>query len=94
MQSSFSPYLSITGVITLDATHGIVNATANTFAITLPTAVGIAGRRYVIKNSGTGVITLNTTSAQTIDGSASGVLTLAQYAKYTVVSNGANWIII
>lgn len=85
-------YSAITTGTTLDTTHHIVNCTSGTFSVTLPTAVGIAGREYVIKNSGTGAITLATTSAQTIDGASS--LILSQYDSYTVISNGANWIIV
>ena len=75
------------------ASETIINCTANTFTVTLPTAVGIDGRYYTIKNSGTGVITVATTSSQTIDGAATKSLP-TQYDKVTVVSDGANWIII
>ena len=87
-------YTAISGATTLGTSHHTVNCTSGTFVVTLPTAVSIAGREYVIKNSGAGVITLNTTSSQTIDGNASGVLTLIALASYTVKSDGANWIII
>ena len=60
--------------------------------ITLPTAVNITGQQFNIKNSGSGTVTLATTSGQTIDGQA--VQTLTQYQALTVVSNGSNWIII
>ena len=84
-----------TSAYTLSAANDyLVNCTAGTFAITLPTAVGFTGLKFVIKNSGVGIITLITTSSQTIDGNASGVLTLSTNARYTVVSTGANWIII
>jgi hypothetical protein len=88
-------YLAKTADYTLTETDYIVDCTANSFAITLPTAVTWAGQIYVIKNSGTGVITMNTTSGETIDGNASGALTLAlQYDSITVMSNGVNWLII
>jgi hypothetical protein len=88
-------YSGVSSNTTLNATHYCLNATANSFNMTLPTAVGIAGRVYVLKNSGTGVITINTTSSQTIDGGASGTITMAQYAPaIRVMSNGANWILI
>ncbi len=91
---SFSTrYRATSTVGTLLATDQVVEITTGTFAVTLPTAVGIAGRRYDIKNSGTGVTTLNTTSSQTIDGNASGVLTLNQYDSLTIISNGANWLL-
>lgn len=87
-------YVAKTANYTLTATDSVVNCTANTFNITLPTAVSIAGREYVIKNVGTGIISMLTTSSQTIDGVASGVLTLVQWDSMTVVSDGANWIVI
>lgn len=78
------------------ATYGIgasdyyIDCTANSFTVTLPTAVGIAGRVYIIKNSGSSTtITIATTSSQTIDGSAPGTITTLTPVR--VVSNGANW---
>lgn len=87
-----APYVAKTGTYVISATDYTINATANSFTITLPTAVGIAGRIYVIKNSGSGTITVATTSAQTIDGQSSE--TLSQYDFIQVQSDGANWITI
>jgi len=83
---------SITAARTLDATDHVISADG-TFNVTLPTAVGITGRQYKIKNIGTGTITVATTSSQTIDGVATYEL-VAQYESVTVVSNNANWLII
>lgn len=81
------------GAITLDDTHSIINCTGTAaFTATLPTAVGINGRYYTIKASGTGAITIATTSSQTIDGQTSLILT--QYDALKIVSNGSNWLII
>lgn len=71
-----------------------VNCTANSFAVTLPTAIGITGQEFRIKNSGTGVTTINTTAGQTIDGQVSGAISLPQYSALQVLSDGANWIIL
>lgn len=60
-----------------------------TFNITFQTAVGNT-HTWCIKNSGTGVITLLTTSSQTIDGQASGYWTLASGDSVVIKSNGAN----
>lgn len=75
-------------VITGDATSG-------GFSVTLPTAVGIAGKTYTIKriNSGANNVTVATTSSQTIDGGTSWVLD-TQYESITVCSDGANWLIL
>lgn len=63
-------YLGSTANVTINAT--------NSFNYTLPTAVSISGREYYTINSGSGVSTLLTTSSQTINGLASGAITLTQ----------------
>jgi hypothetical protein len=65
---------------------------SNTITITLPTAISNTNS-YVIKNVGTGTITINTTSSQTIDGSLTALIKL-QYLSLTLISDGANWNII
>lgn len=82
-------YRAITASRTLDATDELVDC-SGTFTVTLPTAVGFTGQ-YIVKNSGSGVITVDTTSSQTIDGNLS--IGLNQYDSVTVRSNNANWII-
>lgn len=60
--------------------------------LTLPDASSITGRAYVIKNasSNASVLTIATTSSQTIDGLTS--WSLSQTNKsLTIISNGANW---
>lgn len=69
-----------------------INVTANSPTITLPTAVGISGKVYVVKNTGAGTVTLATTSAQTIDGAAT--QSIAANTSLMVQSTNANWIII
>lgn len=64
----------------------------NTITITLPTAISNTNS-YVIKNVGTGRITINTTSSQTIDGSLTALINV-QYLSLTLISDGANWNII
>lgn len=77
-------------------TDCIVAYTALTAArtATLPSAVGVAGQVYYIKdesgNAGTYNITLATTSSQTIDGSSTKVIS-ANYGVQRVYSNGSNW---
>ena len=83
---------NINSLVTLDDSYNIVNCTSNTFTINLPTAVGIKGVEYIIKNSGSGVITLEGDGTETIDGALN--FTLTQYVSVTVVSDGTNWIII
>lgn len=86
-------YRGISAARTLDATDHVVNCTANTFTVTLPTAVSATGRTYRIKNSGTGTITIACNGSQTIDGATTKSLA-TQYSSISVVSNGANWIVV
>jgi hypothetical protein len=86
-------YIAKTADYTLGASDYLVNCTANSFNITLPTAVGITGRVYKIKNSGAGTITILTTSSQTIDGQASAYWTITTKNSMELMSDGANWII-
>ena len=60
--------------------------------LTLPTASGITGREYWIKNasSNSSVLTIATTSSQTIDGLTTWTLTQAN-KTIRVVSSGTNW---
>lgn len=70
-----------------------INCIGATFTVTLPTAAGIAGRIYVIKNSGGGIVTVAAASAETIDGDVTKPLSV-RYTQVTVQSDGANWIVI
>ena len=89
-------YVAKTATYLITTSNYTIDCTSGTFTVTLPTAVGTSGvgQVYNLKNSGTGVITIATTSSQTIDGQASGEITLAQYDNLTVQSNNANWIIL
>lgn len=86
-------YAAKTATYTATESDHTIDCTANTFTVTLPTAVGITGREYVVKNSGAGNITVGTTSSQTIDGATSYSLA-TQYKYVTVQSTGSNWVII
>jgi hypothetical protein len=87
-------YVAKTANYTLTISDRLVNCTANSFTITLPTAVGITGREYIIKNTGVATtITIATTSAQTIDGLIPSTYNIvSSLLPLRVMSNGANWI--
>jgi len=87
-------YVAKTANYTATISDHTIEATSGTFTITLPTAVGATGQEYVITNSGTGVVTLGTTSSQTfINVTATPTtLTLAQFATVKVQSNGTAWL--
>jgi trimeric autotransporter adhesin len=73
----------------------LANTQAGAVTITLPTAVGISGKLYTIKkiDSTANVVTVNTTSSQTIDGSTSYTMNTA-YSGVNIQSDNANWWII
>jgi hypothetical protein len=87
-----TPIVNKTAAYTPTVLDYTINCTANSFTVTLPDSVGLSGKMYVIKNSGTGIITINTTSSQTIDGSLS--VTISATEALQVQSDDANWIII
>lgn len=87
------PFTNQTSAYVVDNLDCVVNCTANTFTVTLPTAVGIEGQYFIIKNSGTGSITVDADGTETIDGLANKLLAI-QNESITVVSDGANWIIV
>lgn len=63
------------------------------FTATLPTAVGVTGKVYIIKRVDqtlANAVTIATTSSQTIDGVTTRKL-MTQYEQFTVVSDGTNW---
>ena len=61
--------------------------------VTLPSAVGISGRIYNIKNTSAGTVIIATTSSQTIDGSTTRTIAVTN-ESVIVQSNNANWIVI
>lgn len=61
-----------------------------TLTLTLPDATASNTNLYTVKNVGTGVVTIDTTSAQTIDGSPT-VIMPVQYTSVDLISDTANW---
>lgn len=70
------------------------NAVGGAVTFNLPTAVGISGRIYNMKktDASANACTLDGNGAQTIDGAAT-LATTTQFTSYTVISDGANWLI-
>lgn len=58
-----------------------------TFTLTLPSAA-VKGKQLIIKNAGTGVITISRASSDTIDGATSFVASI-QYQAVTLISSGS-----
>ncbi len=97
-QTAITVYTAVTGNYAALFSDNVINVSGASATITLPTAVGITGKEYTIIHNGTSLTqayTIATTSAQTINGVASG-----SYILYTtgeilsVISDGANWQII
>ena len=70
----------------------VINITSGSGTYSLPTAVGNEGLIFYIKNSGTGTITIDPNSSETIDGDTS--ITLTLYEALTICSDGSNWIVL
>lgn len=82
---------SISTPTTAGSTAGTdyVYLVSGTTTLTLPTAVANTNL-YTVKNVGTGVVTIDTTGGQTIDGNAT--ITMAtQFTSVDLISDTANW---
>jgi hypothetical protein len=86
------PSTEVSSSYTVDVDDYLIDVTGNTVTVTLPTSVDINGKIYVVKNSGSGVVTVSTTSSQTIDGSNS--KTLNNNDSIQIISDGSNWNIV
>ncbi len=86
-----APYVAKTANYTATISDFTIDCTANSFTVTLPTAVG-HNRIYNIINSGSGTITVATTSSQLIGNiSPATTFTLNPSEVLNVQSDGANW---
>ncbi len=61
-----------------------------TFPLTLPSALGNTNI-YTVKNIGNGIITIATTSLQTIDGGAAPITITRTNNSLDIISDGQNW---
>lgn len=88
---SFSAaYVAKTTKYTATINDYFIDCTSNSFTVTLPTAVGIKGRMYIIKNSGSATtITIATTNSETIDLTTPPTITTLEPLR--VISDGENW---
>ena len=83
-------YTPISGTYTIAVTDCVIDCTANTFTVTLPTAAGIQGQIFTVKNSGTGVITVAAAGGEFIDGVATQLLTV-RYQSISMISTNTGW---
>jgi hypothetical protein len=70
-----------------------INITSGTFTLNLPTAATPYGQVYVIKNSGTGTVTVDPNGSQTIDGATTFTMNV-QNGSITIIGDGTNWKIV
>jgi len=87
-------YVAKTADYTATANDNMIKVTTAAVTITLPTAVGITGREYVIVNASSGNITVATTSSQNIGNyNVATTLTIPSDGSYTLASDNAGWFI-
>ncbi len=89
---SVKAYTLATTAYTILITNYLVEYRTGSFTVTLPSAVGIPGQEFQVKNSGAGSITLDGAGSETIDGATTKAL--SQYVSIKVMSNGTNWMIV
>jgi hypothetical protein len=91
-------YRSVVTTDSVGLTDETMKLSGASFTSTLPTAVGVAGKRYKFIHAGTNLsqkYTLATTGGQTIGGIASGSYLLCTTGEILVVeSDDANWLIV
>jgi hypothetical protein len=89
-------FRSVSSNTTLGATDSVVtvSASSSNITLTLPTAVNITGRQYVIKktDSSTNTVILDGNASETIDGSLTYTLR-SQWDTVAIASDGSNWMI-
>lgn len=85
------PEVSVSTTYTILSTDFLVDCNSNSFTVNLPSAVGISGKVYQIKNSGSGSITVDGNGSQTIDGLQTKLLGPNDVIQIT--SDGTNWLI-
>jgi hypothetical protein len=86
-------YVTKTGAYTATNDDYVIDCTSGSFTVTLPASSGRTGRILIIKNSGTGIITVDGNGSETIDGNTTYNLSI-QYDVIQIVSDGTNWKII
>lgn len=85
-------FKSITAAEPITLENEMIEITAGTFTLTLPTAVGNIGKEYKFMNSGSGIINLDADGGELINGQAT--LIVPAESGYRIVSNGTSWRII
>lgn len=85
-------YRLIGGTATLGVGDKVVEFSAGSFTVTLPTATSKSGESYYLKNSSGATVTIDGDGAETIDGAATYALLAGTFVK--IYSTGAAWLLI
>lgn len=97
-EDAFPTVTGVTEAYTILTTDGTIKCTgANSFTVTLPTAVGVSGQVYSIKVAGTGAITIDADGIEKIDDVESITIeagTAGAYPSVTLQSDNVGWMII
>ena len=88
---SLAAYGAKTGAYTATVDDNTINVTSGTFTLDLPAASTCTGKTLKVKNSGTGVVTLDGDSSETVEGIATFPLGPDSYVEIT--STGSAWIL-
>lgn len=98
-----NPYNAFTADVTLNSSHYMVNVDASSAMtggvyVNLPSAAGIAGRVYIIRklDNSANSVRISPNGTETVNGSPGPVAVAigTQYQSRTLMSDGANWMII
>jgi hypothetical protein len=89
--AAYDAYAAKTSAYTATVDDGTLNVTSGTFTLDLPAASTFTGRSLQVKNSGTGVVTLDGNSSETIEGVATFPLGPGSYVQITSI--GSAWIL-
>lgn len=92
VNASGGGYISVTAEYTMTVDDYLAECSGGPYTVYLPTAVGLEGRQYAIKNIEAGLITVDPDGTETIDGSLTKIL--SQWDGMQIMSNGSSWIII
>ena len=90
--AAYPSYVAKAASYALNISDDVIGVTAAA-TITLPSAIGIQGKKFTVNNASGGYnVTFATTSSQTIGGWTIGTFVLSNKNEHlTVISDGANW---
>lgn len=91
--SLYFAFRSVSAATDLDADDHVLECTTGTFDVALPDTGDVeVGHEFVVKNTGTGFVTLIPASGQAIDGQLYYIVG-DQYQCVILRSNGSDWIV-